>query len=162
MDKKIDKRKIIAELIKLLNEEITVAKKSLEISHNAALDAEGAMMSRYDTTKEESQYLTNANMVRLKQLESGLQAVESMLNKLGDKSSVILGSLVGIRKNNVNSIYFIMPYGGGNIVYLDAHEVYVLTPASPLGRHLIGKKTGDVFEFLLGKKKDVIEIVYVQ
>jgi len=162
MDILMDKKKILIGLIALLNDEISVAKASLDISHSAAIDAEGAMMSRYDTTKEESQYLTDANMVRLKQLESGLQAVKSMENKVGKKESVMLGCLVDVEKDGERSLYFVMPYGGGNLVKIDGYEFFVLTPSSPLGRQLIGKKEGDMFEFILGGKKNIIKVMNVQ
>ncbi len=48
--------------------------------------------------------------------------------------------------------YFLGPCAGGTSVEVDGDEVLVITPASPLGRDLMGKRAGDRISLRSGAK----------
>jgi hypothetical protein len=51
------------------------------------------------------------------------------------------------------NFYFIAPKGGGSTVTLDGINVQVITPQSPLGDAIVGRKAGDPIEV---EGKDVV------
>jgi transcription elongation GreA/GreB family factor len=54
---------------------------------------------------------------------------------------------------------WIAPAGGGSA--LDGGRVHVVTPKSPLGNELLGKRAGDDFEIAIGGKTRVVTILSV-
>jgi transcription elongation GreA/GreB family factor len=45
----------------------------------------------------------------------------------------------------VRALYFLVPQGGGLVTSVDGRPVQVITPQSPLGERMLGKKVGDSF-----------------
>ena len=56
---------------------------------------------------------------------------------------IIPSSLVSLQIGSATTHTFIVPRGGGFITTVDGKPLQVLTPQSPLGEALLGKKTGD-------------------
>jgi hypothetical protein len=56
---------------------------------------------------------------------------------------IVPSSLVTLRIGDASTRAFIVPRGGGSITRVDGHPLQVLTPSSPLGEALLGRKTGD-------------------
>jgi transcription elongation GreA/GreB family factor len=54
-----------------------------------------------------------------------------------------VGALVVAEANKERSFYFIGPRAGGTEVSHEGNEVLVITPQSPLGQQLVGRKEGD-------------------
>jgi transcription elongation GreA/GreB family factor len=56
---------------------------------------------------------------------------------------------------------YVLGWAGGTELTVDGCTVMVITPSSPVGRHLIGKQVGDAFELAqAGKTREwVIEVV---
>ena len=60
-----------------------------------------------------------------------------------------------------NSFYFIGPRAGGTEVMHDRKEILVITPQSPLGEQLMGKKPGDSPQLTLGGLNQTARILSV-
>lgn len=50
----------------------------------------------------------------------------------------------------VTTFCFIVPQGGGLVMQVEGRPVQVVTPNSPLGEALLGRKTGDVVDVTMG------------
>jgi len=59
---------------------------------------------------------------------------------------IIPSSLVELDLTGTRAFYFIAPQGGGLVTRVDGKPVQVITPQSPLGEALLGKKTGDTID----------------
>jgi transcription elongation GreA/GreB family factor len=55
-----------------------------------------------------------------------------------------------------------MPKGGGLQVQWEDKNIHVLTPQSPIGEMLLGKKLNDEFEVLVGRQFRDYEIISVE
>lgn len=62
---------------------------------------------------------------------------------------IIPTSLVQLECGLRRSYCYIVPYGGGKILSMDGVPIQVVTPDSPLGGQLLGKKTGDTFHLVI-------------
>lgn len=67
----------------------------------------------------------------------------------GPRDPVALTALVGVRDDDVESVYFIAPAGGGERLVGGGTEVLVLTSFSPLGEALVGRRVDDEVEVAL-------------
>ena len=60
------------------------------------------------------------------------------------------------------SIYFLGPRAGGTEVIHDRKEILVITPQSPLGEQLLGKKAGDQPQLNIGGARQPARILRVE
>ena len=73
---------------------------------------------------------------------------------------VSLGALVVLEGKTTNH-YFIGPRAGGTEVEHQGNTVMVITPQSPLGRQLVGKKQGDLVQLDLGGRRSEFRLAAV-
>lgn len=111
-----------------------------------------------DTRALEQSYLARGQAMRLEALAAGLAAVAGMSLEPTDVGAV--GALVEAQDENGRALrYFLAPDGGGTRL---AGGVLVLTPASPLGAALLGKRAGDDVEVVLGGAARQLVLVKVE
>ncbi len=138
------------------------AREDAQSDANAHL---GRQQSRYDTFKEEAQYLAAAHERRIAEIASWLGACMSLRRQLlnevqislhsagspGDKA-VRAGSLVTIiyyRDDGTLSdpvALFILPCGFGEEIAGEGIRIPVFSSDSPVARALLGKKQGEETE----------------
>jgi len=84
------------------------------------------------------------------------------LQHFDDNSAIRLTALVILRTGDgTHKAVFIGPSEGGLRVMDSLTEVMVITPASPLGRALIGRSCGDCIEMGSGSSRREYEIIRV-
>jgi transcription elongation GreA/GreB family factor len=69
---------------------------------------------------------------------------------------------VELEHGGENSFYFLGPRAGGTEVVHEKKEILVITPQSPLGEQLMGKKQGDQPQLTFGGAKQAARIVSVE
>ena len=75
--------------------------------------------------------------------------------------AIDLGALVELNGRNDPSFYFIGPRAGGTEVLHEKKEVLVITPQSPLGQQLVGKKQGERLQIEIGGSRSDYKVVSV-
>lgn len=142
--------KIIA--LDYIIKEVEVQIKNAERGRLDALEEskahKGAMESRYDTFKEEAQYLAGGFAARLVDLRKTLGALKSIRDF---PPTVTKGSGYAIvEAENLDDgsrmKYFLLPAGGGNTYEIEGEKIIVLNIGAPLARAFIGKVAGNEVE----------------
>ena len=82
------------------------------------------------------------------------------LRAFGEASPIALGALVESEEDGESRAFFVAPHGGGTA--LGSGTVQVITPQSPLGRALIGKRLGDDCEITIAGKVRQLELLKVE
>lgn len=59
---------------------------------------------------------------------------------------ICASGLVELELNGIRSFYLIVPSGGGLVTRVDGCAVQVITPQSPLGEVLVGRKVGETIQ----------------
>jgi transcription elongation GreA/GreB family factor len=101
---------------------------------------------KYDTRSTEASYLARGQAWRitsLRQLSAWFQALPD--EGPASNAPVCLGALVAVEAERVEFL-FLAPVGGSQ-VEVDGHRVRVISPDSPLGKKLIGRRAGEDFAF---------------
>ncbi|MGK5084933.1 GreA/GreB family elongation factor [Bdellovibrionota bacterium FG-1] len=62
----------------------------------------------------------------------------------GADDVIVPSSLVELELAGRHAFYLVVPSGGGLVMRVDGQPVQVITPQSPLGEALLGKKVGEV------------------
>lgn len=139
------KAQIIQATIKKLEKDREALRANIESTMQAARDAPGRMESRYDSTKAEKSFLAGSLQEHLIKIGSLLQSLKDFrFDEEGAPKKIGVGNLVEARARE-REFYVILPAGGGESVMIEelASEVVVITPQSPLGKSLLGRKPGD-------------------
>lgn len=128
--------------------QLTAAAAAAVAAHQATVDgathAEARSEGDKDTRATEQQYLARGQAQRVVELEAAVAEVARWNPRsfaAGD--AIALGALVTIDEDGDPKQLLLAPAGGGNTL---AGGVQVVTPRSPLGQALLGKRAGDEVE----------------
>lgn len=98
-----------------------------------------------DMRSTEASYVARGQARRVATLEEELSALDGLvLRELAEHEPAALGALVTLELTSGTLTYFILPAAAGAEATASDEVVRVVTPRSPLGRALIGRRTGDV------------------
>ncbi len=164
----MDKTWMITELLRRVEAMIERAEHEREGAQQEANSHVGAMESRYDTFKEEAQYLAGAQSARIAQLRrTSVQLRDLLSNQTrpgGNHPGVVaLGSVVRLRAaDGAERWYMLAPGAGGEELWLDGVTVQVITPQSPAGREVLGKAVGDDVTLRIGDQQTEFEVLALE
>jgi hypothetical protein len=141
------------ELLVQLRAELDAATRAHLASAAAATHEEAKPENDKDTRALEQSYLARGQAMRVHDLEVAVSEVAAMpLRTFRAGDPVALSALVFAVENGVELTMFIAPHGGGHVV---AGDVQVVTPRSPLGRALVGKRAGDGCEVVVNRVREI-------
>jgi transcription elongation GreA/GreB family factor len=158
----MNKRAIIKKIIARLTEELQVYFRAAQFSRAEATHESSKAESKYDTRGLEASYLARGQSKQAAELEAAIVEFEKLaVRNFGVDEPIDLGALVELEHGGENSFYFIGPRAGGTEVLHDKKKILVITPQSPLGEQLMGKKSGQEPQLSFGGAKQVAKIMRV-
>jgi transcription elongation GreA/GreB family factor len=139
----ISKSAIVKKVIDQLGEELENLAGVSRAMHADASDESNKAEDRYDTRGLETAYLASSQARQATATEEALAAYQTLkLAKFTAKTPIDVTALVELESRGERMWYFLGPKGGG----IEVNEVLVVTPESPIGQQLVGKKAGDPFK----------------
>jgi transcription elongation GreA/GreB family factor len=143
----IDKAALLAELIAQLAAALDSAQRAHAAALEGATHSEARAENAKDTRGLEQSYLARGQAQRVAELEAGLAAVTALaVRRFAPGDPIALGAVVTVDDDGEPRRLFIAPHGGGSAL---AGGVQVVTPSSPLGRAVLGKRIDDEVELRL-------------
>jgi transcription elongation GreA/GreB family factor len=159
----VNKRAIVKKIIARLTEELQVYFRAAQFSRAEATHESSKAESKYDTRGLEASYLARGQSKQAAEIEAAIAEFEKLaVKKFGAGEPIGLGALVELENGGENLFYFIGPRAGGTEILHDKKEILVITPQSPLGEQLLGKKSGDQPQLNFGGAKQVAKILKVE
>lgn len=144
---------LIAQIIANKKEEVERTEQARQVSLKDAQEAEGAMISRYDTFLEEAQYLAGGQNKRLLEAKAVLALLESLLQRDADVSRrASIGSIVtieNIETTEIKKFLLVSEEAGGGVFSChpdEGEKISAVSPSSPIGKALFGKESGEEIE----------------
>lgn len=126
--------------------------RAAALARDEATHEESRPESKYDTHSQEAAYLAEGQARLAAELAAARGAVAALpLPRFTAADPVALGALVELEQPHGTAWYFIGPAAGGTSVQIDGHEILVVTPASPLGRQLMGAAVGAAIQLPRGR-----------
>ncbi len=153
----MDKAKLRAELLGQLEQALEAARSAHAAAIEGATHPEARAENDKDTRGLEQSYLARGQAQRVAELEAGVVNVAKMT--IDRMAAVASGALVEVEEAGETTRYFVAPAGGGSVL---AGDVQVITPASPLGRALAGKRVDDEVELKIAGKTRELAIVAIR
>ncbi len=154
---------IIDSIIKEIEGQIRNTKNGRLSAVKESKAHKGAMASRYDTFKEEAQYLADGYSIQLARLNKTLNELRyirrdsSIINKGSIRAIVEVQNL----SDNSRAKYFLLPIGGGNIYEVKKEIITVLSVGAPLARAFIGAVAGDEIEVKIQDKTKIFNVISI-
>lgn len=139
----MDKSQLLKQIVASLSESLAVLEKAARASHAEATHESSKAESKYDTRGLEAAYLAGGQARQAKELLDSIKLYDVMTaRKFTAADPIDLTALVELETSASRSWYFIGPKNGGLEIEYQRKEITVITPQSPLGQELMGKKSG--------------------
>jgi hypothetical protein len=123
------------------------------MAHSAKDAAEGATHEENraegdkDMRSTEDSYIARGKAIRTAELAEDLARTEQLpLRRFSEGDPIGVGALVRVFVEERPRVFFLSSHGGGYELSVGRCVVTVVTPASPVGRALLGRRHGDSFE----------------
>lgn len=157
------KAEIITRIAEALKAELEAVEASAAAAREGATHEEAKPENEYDTRGLEQSYLAGAQTARAEALVASIaNFLAQPVVRFDASRPVSAGALVTVHDGDQEELYFLGVEGGGVRVEHEGQLIRVITPASPLGKSLLGKKVGDVVEFQVRGKARELELVGVE
>jgi len=138
----IDKHALRDELARMIAADLDTRERAHRAAREGATHEEARPENDKDTRALEQSYLARGEAARVDQLRTSLTEVQAMaLRAFLEDERAALGALVTLEEDGEELVLWLAPHGGGS--RLAGGRVQVVTPASPLGRAVLGKVAGD-------------------
>lgn len=155
------KQSLKDELVRALAAELETLERAQQAAREAATHEEAKPENDKDTRALEQSYLARGQAARVEELRSGWIEAQAMpVRAFAAGQPAALGALVTVEQGDATLVLLLAPAGGGS--RLGGGAVQVVTPKSPLGRAILGKREGDDSEVVLAGKSRELSIVSVE
>jgi transcription elongation GreA/GreB family factor len=146
------KSQLLKLIVAALSENLEVLTKAARASHEEATHESSRAESKYDTRGLEAAYLAGGQARQAREIEDSIKRYAAMTAREFAAGEVIdVGALVELESDGGRAFYFIGPKGGGLEITHQRKEITLITPQSPLGQQLMGRKAGDRWKTGTGK-----------
>jgi transcription elongation GreA/GreB family factor len=151
-----DKARLRTELLGRLEAQLATARAAHAAAIEGAIDDEARPENDKDTRGLEQSYLARGYAQRVAELEAAVAAIAAMT--IANQSRVAIGAVVVALDDDRERAFFIAGHGGG----VELGDVTVLTPTTPLGRALLGRRVDDDCEVVAGGTQRTLAITSIE
>jgi len=144
----MDKDALRSQIISRLEADYALQLQAAKAAHATATHDENIPDNKYATLGLEASYLAQGYANRAQDILQALNAFRHLtLRSFSENSPIRLTALVELEDDEGQTrLVFLGPAAGGLRLKFDNQEIMVITPASPLGMELIGKRCGELVE----------------
>lgn len=153
----MNKNKISDEILKKLQQELTLALIAADNAHKAATDDQSVAETQYDTLAIEAGYLAQGQAQRVEDIRAAIATFETLSEVFSKTFTVATtGALVQLEQDIKKNHYFLIaPSAGGyRCEICEDNQIYaitIVTPQAPMGAALMGKELDDEITVAVGR-----------
>lgn len=134
------KKAVVTALIAALEDDLKIRENAWQEAVDDAAEAEGAMQTRYGSTKEEKDLLASSYGKQIQELRGDIQALDVFTASLTNSHTVVAsGALFKVKTTTDQEMLFMILPVGGHQVEVDEQKVFVLSKNAPLASVFTGK-----------------------
>jgi hypothetical protein len=140
----LNKSILVKQIIARLAENLGLLQKAAQAAHAEATHESSKAENKYDTRGLEAAYLAGGQARQAKEIQDAIGMYESLaVRQFSTAEPIALTAVVEVETDGALSTYFIGPKAGGLEIEHAGREILVITPQSPLGKSLMGRKSGE-------------------
>lgn len=158
----LKKDAIIAKIIEALTADLESYAQSARAAHEYATDEQCKAENKYDTRGLESSYLARGQSRQAAEVVQAMQQFSALVpREFAASEPIHVGAVVELERKGERLTCFVGPGAGGTEVVCEGREVLVITPSSPMGQQLIGRRQGERVEIGAGRAEVGYRVVSV-
>jgi transcription elongation GreA/GreB family factor len=144
----VNKRLLRDHILAELRASLALQLGAAQLARDEAISEESKAENQYDTHSLEAGYLAEGQARQAAEIEESLTLISALaVPDFIPGSPLALGALAEVRDSRGTVVsYFLCPRAGGLELSLDNRTILVVTPQSPLGRQLLGRRVGDAVQ----------------
>ncbi|MFK0312772.1 GreA/GreB family elongation factor [Pseudomonas sp. NPDC090233] len=141
----MDKPSLLTRIVTALETDMEVLRRAAQTAYETATAEENIAENKYDTLGLEASYLATGQARRTAEIRQALLIYQQLaLRDYDPARGIQIGSLVTLEdEHGEQRLLFLGPEAAGLKIGKGAELVTVITPRSPLGQQLVGKKIDD-------------------
>ncbi|WP_409487783.1 transcription elongation factor GreAB [Pseudomonas promysalinigenes] len=141
----MNKATLLTCIVQTLENDMQVLRRAAQAAYEAATAEENIAENKYDTLGLEASYLATGQARRTAEIRQALLTYQQLLLRDYDDSlGVQVSNLVTLEdEQGEQRLLFLGPEAAGLKIGEGDEQVTVITPRSPLGQQLLGKKVED-------------------
>lgn len=156
----MNKQEVLGKIVEKLAAELDLYLRAAKTAAAEATDEQSKAENKYDTRGLEASYLARGQSRQAAEIESAVLLFRGLATKrFAETDPIDIGALVELKGRRARAFYFMGPKAGGTEVEHAGEEIMVITPPSPLGGQLMGKKVGDRVKMPSGEEFKVISVI---
>ena len=144
----MDKSQLRTSLLAALQTEFDNLVRAAHMAREEATSEESRAENKYDTRGQEAAYLAEGQARLAAELQETLALYQSLpLPDFSAAAQAEIGAVVTLQSPRGSpALYFLGPRSGGLEFDCAGARVIVVTPQSPLGRQLLGRRVGETVQ----------------
>ncbi len=156
MDKSILRQAILAQL----TAELDLLTRAAQMARDEATSEESKAENKYDTRGQEAAYLAEGQARLALELQESITLFQSLIfPAFAPTDAIAIGALVTLGHAPRSQTYLLVPRNGGmEIASENSAPILLVTPQSPLGRQLLGRRVGEMVSLPNTKKPSVLPV----
>lgn len=144
-----DKTRLLSALLEVLQADLDLQTRAALLARDEATNEESRAENKYDTRGQEAAYLAEGQAKLATELADAIALFRTLpLPATPPPLPIQLGSVVEVERNGEVLRGLVGPRAGGTDFICDGLTYVVITPASPLGRGLLGRRAGETVHLL--------------
>ncbi|MDF0732620.1 transcription elongation factor GreAB [Pseudomonas entomophila] len=160
----MNKATLLARIVATLEHDMEVLRRAAQTAYEAAIAEENIAENKYDTLGLEASYLATGQARRTAEIRQALQTYQQLLLRDYDPArGVQVSNLVTLEdEDGVQRLLFLGPEAAGLKIGEGEELVTVITPRSPLGQQLVGKRVDDEVSLVVAgaaRGQVIVEVV---
>jgi len=158
----LNKAALIQKICASLDAELALLAKSARAAHEEATHEQSRAENKYDTRGLEASYLARGQSRQAAETVQAKAEYESLIPRVfGPEDGIDLSAVVELEGPGETAIYFIGPRAGGTEIVHQKKTLLVMTPQSPLGSALLGRKQGERLVIEIGGSRKEYRVARV-
>lgn len=158
----MDKHAVLKKIQAKIAEEAENLTRGALHAHRYATHEESKAEGKYDTRGLEASYLAEGQARVAAESTLAASLYHSLvLKEFAADEAIALTALIELDCDGNTQYYFLGPKNGGTVIEYEDCNITLITPTSPLGQLLIGRKEGDYFEVKTERAIREYEIITV-
>ncbi len=159
----MNKPALLEAIVARLAAELDLLTRAALATYAEATDEQNKAENKYDTRSLEASYLARGQSKVVDEAAQALDNFRALAPRdFAPGEPVALGAHVtAADAAGQHSHYFVGPRAGGIEVEFEQQTVMVITPQSPLGRQLVGRREGDIVPIERGGRRSEYRVVRV-
>jgi transcription elongation GreA/GreB family factor len=149
------RQKILLQLESVLATQTAAA----HVARDEAISEESKPENKYDTHGQEAAYLAEGQARLARDVQESIAFYQAFVPPaFRPDEPVAIGAIVKLQAAGSSIWYFIGPRAGGLEIPLDGQTVLVVSPQSPVGRQLLGRRQGETISAANRGQSQIISV----